>query len=68
MKNENAPCKGCTERQSGCHSCCEKYRKFKQDIEDLRKKEKQEHDVDAVARYQKKAIAMTYKAKGKNRQ
>ena len=64
MKHENAPCKDCTGRKSGCHSDCKRYEKFKQDIEDFHKWQKEGHDADAVVRYQRKAIAMTYKAKG----
>lgn len=31
-------CKNCKDRHIGCHSECEKYAEFKQDIEDLKEK------------------------------
>lgn len=31
-------CKGCTERTVGCHSTCEKYKRFKEQNDEIREK------------------------------
>lgn len=33
-----APCKGCNEREVGCHMSCEKYSEYKGAWDDIRKK------------------------------
>lgn len=45
-----APCKGCEERQVGCHSKCTKYKQFKQEVDKMRKyeEEKQKQLVDSL--------------------
>lgn len=40
FKNENVPCKGCSERIVGCHSTCEKYAEFTKENSKLRREMK----------------------------
>ena len=35
-----APCKGCEERQIGCHSSCEKYLDYKAKAEEIAKRQR----------------------------
>lgn len=45
-------CKGCTDRQVGCHSWCERYLQFKQELNDrnqlIQKMKDQERILDGV--------------------
>lgn len=36
----NVPCRNCKEREEGCHSKCERYSAFKEEVERIRKTEK----------------------------
>lgn len=36
------PCKDCKERAIGCHSTCEKYKKYRTEWEELKKKKAEE--------------------------
>ena len=33
MNRPEAPCKDCPARTPGCHSCCEKYLEFREDLD-----------------------------------
>lgn len=50
----NCACKGCTERYIGCHSVCDKYKKFKEE-------EKAKHELrykdDMLLAYLKESCA-----------
>jgi len=37
-----APCKGCSEREIGCHGSCEKYSEYRSAMDDIRKKQLEE--------------------------
>ena len=41
----SAPCKECTDRESGCHGRCEKYKAYKAATEELREQQKRNQDV-----------------------
>ena len=43
------PCRKCQKRQQGCHSFCEEYKAFRQQLVPIRKKQRHEADVtDAI--------------------
>ena len=41
----DAPCKTCDEKGCGKHANCEKYKQYKQDIEDLKKQHYKSRDA-----------------------
>lgn len=42
MSNDNgSSCKGCTERQLGCHGTCERYISWKKDREEMIRKQRE---------------------------
>lgn len=41
------PCKGCTERCLHCHSTCDKYATYRQQIEAHRAQERAEYDTES---------------------
>lgn len=47
MGSKLAPCKGCENRQIGCHGHCEKYEEYKQERWQIWLKRKAEHQVSA---------------------
>lgn len=40
LEKNNVPCHGCEDRELGCHSKCDKYKKFKKYMDDVHKKER----------------------------
>ena len=67
MPKANAPCRDCSDRTVGCHATCEKYAKYKKDMDklrhELRKKMNEEratesYVADSVYRVQRKRIMM----------
>ena len=48
----NAPCKGCEERELGCHSKCERYIAFHEFREDIRRKKEAERLLGKYKREQ----------------
>lgn len=38
----NAPCKDCSERKVGCHSQCEKYKLYADELHEISEKEKKD--------------------------
>lgn len=42
MSSPIAPCKGCSEREIGCHGSCEKYSEYRDVVNDIRKKQLEE--------------------------
>lgn len=54
-----APCKDCTERHDGCHGKCERYRAYREDIENRKKPELYAKcDYDGYVRDVKAKIAL----------
>lgn len=53
-----SPCKDCEDRQVGCHAKCEKYRLYKQELDGLKKSDKQDvylsYMVNAIYKRSKK--------------
>lgn len=43
-----APCYHCPDRSPGCHSECERYRAYRAEHEEIRKKRAEEFKVDAA--------------------
>ena len=44
-QKENAPCKGCSDREPGCHGRCEKYAKWVEPIVKAREARKQRNEA-----------------------
>lgn len=40
-----APCKGCTDRSVTCHSSCERYKQYKQELENAKTEERKEAEL-----------------------
>ena len=59
----NAPCYGCDFRQNGCHADCEKYKEFRQAVEDFRKMQQESRDITHAL--QQSAIRRCKSRKGK---
>ena len=45
-RNAQPGCKGCTERTIGCHSNCEKYNAYKDELAEIRVKKQTNHLID----------------------
>jgi NADH:ubiquinone oxidoreductase subunit F (NADH-binding) len=45
----NSGCKNCTKRYSGCHSHCEIYAKFKQELKAMKDRDRLEHMCDSYS-------------------
>ena len=43
-----APCKNCLERQYACFWTCEKYKKWRSDLEKIKEEKRKSQVVDAV--------------------
>ena len=43
-----APCKNCLERKSACSGTCEKYKKWRREIEDEKADKNKRHMIDDV--------------------
>ncbi len=56
------PCNKCEDRQVGCHSKCEAYRKFRKECIEVNKKIKEETQKNAVS----KAAVETRKRRNKS--
>lgn len=52
-----SPCKGCSERVLNCHSRCDKYKAYKQKLEENRAKVNAETEIMQFNRYVKQRIA-----------
>lgn len=46
--NYPAPCKGCPDHCIGCHSGCDRYKQYREDLEVIKAKMKAERDTDSV--------------------
>ena len=44
------PCKGCTDRRDLCHSKCERYKQYREEIDEARKKRQESIYTDATIR------------------
>jgi hypothetical protein len=44
----NSCCRECTDRKIGCHSKCERYKQFREEIELIHKNKRLEHLKDTV--------------------
>lgn len=55
-----APCKGCEERQVGCHSKCTKYKQFKQEVDKMRKYEEEKQKQLVYSLYTQKKSSIWY--------
>ena len=47
-----APCKDCSDRTLGCHSVCDKYKSWKDYIENIKKAMNADAEVDGFLRMQ----------------
>lgn len=55
----NSPCKGCTERTPTCHGSCERYSKFRRELDEIKAIKNAENDYrgyieDAVIKSRKR--------------
>lgn len=61
MANKLPPCKGCDEREIGCHSVCERYITWKAQRDEIKKKltkiAMQEQEQNDIEKSRKKRIA-----------
>ena len=62
----NFPCRGCTNRKSGCHDTCESYQKVKDEYEEFKHK-KRVDDVLGTYKCSLKIKAMNRIAKDRKR-
>lgn len=60
----NAPCKGCQDRQVGCHSTCEKYLAYQAEREAIREKNRLDHIISTTGIDHRMKIAKHYKKVG----
>lgn len=51
-----SPCKDCTERNATCHSVCDKYKQYKLDVAESKKKGKELMDQVDFDRDEKRAF------------
>ncbi len=42
-----APCKGCADMEMGCHGKCDKYKQYREDLEEMKRLKKK----DALVKY-----------------
>lgn len=49
-----APCYKCSDRKLGCHSTCDKYKEFKERIEDWHKKRALAHASEPLPKKRRK--------------
>ncbi len=65
FKNDNVPCKGCSDRVVGCHSTCEKYAEF------VKENNKRLHEQKKIAKEEYRARSYTidsvYRVQGKKK-
>lgn len=40
------PCKWCEDRQAACHSTCERYKAYRQRVDEVKKRRAEEHLAD----------------------
>ena len=59
----NAPCLECDKRYLGCHDSCEKYKEFRQAVEDFRRMRQKSRDITHAL--QQSAIRRCKSRKGK---
>ena len=45
------PCRGCEERTAECHATCEKYKRYKRELEELKNKKKAGQSSDDLIAY-----------------
>lgn len=50
MKQPEAPCLGCPDREVGCHGKCEKYQQFYEECEKIREERKKIAEQNQVQR------------------
>ena len=60
------PCKDCKNRRAGCHSECEKYKAYKQELYELHRKQYKDNNADSEARgHEVKSKLKTIKRQGR---
>ncbi len=45
----DCPCQGCTERYSGCHSECDRYKLFRVELDDYNRRLRKYHQGDTFS-------------------
>lgn len=65
--NHKAPCKGCQEREVGCHATCERYQQWHEELNRKNQEMAKEHEQDAMfasVRAKKKGRVLRKKSRG----